>query len=79
MKTTIELPDALLREAKAFAAERGIPLREVVQRGIESVVHGRPRRDRPFRLNTIVTDGEGLQIEGSWSEIRSMIYEGRGG
>lgn len=30
MKTTMELPDALLREAKAWAAGKGVPLRQVV-------------------------------------------------
>ena len=30
MKTTMELPDALLREAKAWAAGRGVPLRQVM-------------------------------------------------
>jgi hypothetical protein len=30
VKTTMELPDALLRETKAFAARRGIPLRQVI-------------------------------------------------
>jgi len=30
MKTTMELPDALLREAKAWAANRGVPLRQVM-------------------------------------------------
>ena len=30
MKATMEIPDALFRRAKAAAAERGIPLRELV-------------------------------------------------
>jgi len=30
VKTTMELPDALLRETKAFAARRGLSLRQVM-------------------------------------------------
>lgn len=35
MKTTIELPDALFRRAKAEAATQGIPLKRLVQDAIE--------------------------------------------
>jgi len=30
MKTTLEIPDLLFRRAKSLAAERGVPLRELV-------------------------------------------------
>lgn len=35
MKTTLEMPDAVLRKAKAKAAERGIPLRQFVTEAVE--------------------------------------------
>ena len=35
MKTTIELPDELFREAKATAARRGTPLRQFFQEAVE--------------------------------------------
>lgn len=34
MKTTIEVPDGLLREAKVTAAKRGIPLRRLIEEAI---------------------------------------------
>ena len=34
MKTTIEMPEALFRRAKAAAAERGSPLRQLVTEAI---------------------------------------------
>ncbi|MEP7352371.1 MAG: hypothetical protein ABI824_03980 [Acidobacteriota bacterium] len=35
MKTTLEIPDAIFRKAKARAAERGIPLRQLVTEAVE--------------------------------------------
>ena len=34
MKTTLEMPDSVLRQAKSAAAERGIPLREFVTQAV---------------------------------------------
>ena len=36
MKTTLEMPDATLRKAKAKAAEQGIPLRQFVTEAVEA-------------------------------------------
>ncbi len=35
MKTTLEIPDLLFRRAKAAAAERGIPLRQLVTEAVQ--------------------------------------------
>ena len=35
MKTTLEIPDAIFRKAKAKAAERGVPLRQFVTEAVE--------------------------------------------
>ena len=78
MKTTIELPDELLREAKSYAARQGVPLREVFEAGLRQVLHPSKRTSR-FQLKTITVQGEGLQIEGGWPAIRSEIYRGQGG
>ncbi|MCY3760073.1 MAG: hypothetical protein OXH50_02385 [Gemmatimonadetes bacterium] len=39
MKTTIELPDALLRAAKAMAARRGTTLKAIITHALEREVH----------------------------------------
>ncbi len=44
VKTTIELPDALFRSAKARAAERGQPLKQFVTEALQEKLAGRPRR-----------------------------------
>ena len=38
MKTTIELPDAIVHQAKVIAAERRTTLRELVLQGLEHVL-----------------------------------------
>jgi hypothetical protein len=69
----------LLRDAKKYAAQHGIPLRQVFEQGLQIVVNGSNRPRRRFRLKTVTTKGDGLAIDGNWSTIRSMIYEGHGG
>lgn len=35
MKTTLEIPDLLFRKAKSVAAQRGIPLRQLVTEAVQ--------------------------------------------
>jgi hypothetical protein len=79
VKTTVEISDALLRDAKKYAVRQGITLRAVIERGLRMAIEGEPKSRGRFRLRTITTKGEGLVIDGDWSKIRSMIYEGHGG
>ena len=78
MKTTIELPDDLFRQAKHYAVQQGIPMREVVERGVRVLVEGKQPKKK-FRLRTITTKGDGLICDGDWNTIRSLIYDGHGG
>ena len=48
MKTTLEIPDVLFRRAKAAAAEKGIPLRELVSDALAASLRHRPDQDRPW-------------------------------
>jgi hypothetical protein len=79
MKTTVEIPDTLLRQAKAYAAREGIPMRELFERGLRRVLGEPAAPRRRFRLKTVTTKGEGLVCDGDWSTIRSLLYEGHGG
>ncbi len=81
MKTTVELPDALVAEAKEVAARRGTTLRGLVEMGLRVVIE-RPNGSRPFRLRDASFTGNGLQPEfrdGDWERIRAAANEGRGG
>jgi hypothetical protein len=44
MRTTIDLPDPLFRELKAFAARRGASLKSVIQHAVEEEVRKTERR-----------------------------------
>ena len=48
MKTTFDLPDPLLRRAKAVAAEQGRPLRDLIAEAITDKLAA-PPRDVPLR------------------------------
>ncbi len=82
MKTTIELPDALMEEARRVANERGCTLKALMEAGLRRVIEEQPASRRPFKWRRRHVDGEGLHPEladADWSEIRTLIYEGRGG
>ena len=81
MKTTIDVADALLEEARQVAARDRTTLKELVQEGLRRVLDERRPRRRTFQLRTIEPVGGGFQPEcadGDWQRIRDMIYEGRG-
>jgi hypothetical protein len=47
MKTTLEIPDAIFRRAKAKAAEQGVPLRQLVSEAVAEKLEMRsPARER---------------------------------
>lgn len=80
MKTTIEISDPLLREARELAAREGITFRTLVERGLRRVIAER-KPDTPFKLRRASFKGRGLQADlrnASWDKLRDLAYEGRG-
>lgn len=76
-KTTIELPEDLLVDAKAHAARQRTTLRELVEAALRSALGRRPTSDR-FRLRDASVAGHGLQPEfrtGGWERVRDAIYD----
>jgi CRISPR/Cas system-associated protein Csm6 len=81
MKTTVELPDSLLEEAKRVAARQDTTLRVLIIEGLRKVIAER-KRVQAFRLRKATFRGKGLQPDAagaSWERIREMAYEKRGG
>jgi Arc/MetJ family transcription regulator len=82
MKTTIDIPDLLLKQVKQLAAERNTTIRAIIESALRDTLAKQDRRRRKFRLDTPTFKGNGLQTGlnwDDWSGIRSMVYEGRGG
>ena len=80
MKTTIDIADSLLVEAKRVAVEQGTTLRELVEQGLRGVIERRRQRVG-FRLRDASFAGDGLRREvadGSWQRVRDLAYDGRG-
>lgn len=57
MKTTLELPDELLIEAKKAAAEQRRPLRALVEEGLRLVLQGPGKKKAAKRVRLITVKG----------------------
>lgn len=80
MKTTVDISDPLLREAKRLAAREGVTLKTLIERGLLRVV-SETKPVPAFKLRRGSFKGNGLCPElqdVSWDRIRDMIYDGRG-
>ena len=82
MKTTIELPDALLKQAKRHARAQHITLKILIEQGLRKVM-AEQKTEAPFKLRDGSFDGgSGMAPHlTSWEQVRDILYdpaEGRG-
>ena len=81
MKTTVEIPDALLDAARDMAKKEKTTLRSLIEEGLRLAL-ARRRGANEFHVRDAAVDGTGLHPglgEGDWGDLRNRIYEGRGG
>ena len=81
MKTTIDISNSLLEDARKLAAKEKTTVRALVEQGLRQVLSERKSRGI-FRLRKSTFKGQGLQSEfasATWERIREAAYEGRGG
>ena len=81
MKTTVDISDPLLLEAKKVASKQGTTVRSLIEQGLREVLE-KHKEPRPFKLRKVTFKGKGLHpsAEGhGWDRIRELAYEGRGG
>ncbi len=80
MKTTVDIADGLLGQARKQAERDETTLKALLEEGLRRVLE--ERRGTPaFRLPRASFKGRGLQPEvreGSWERVRELAYEGRG-
>ena len=81
MKTTVEIPDSLLEQARRQAASEGSTVRALVEEGLRRVLEDRLKNAGGFRLRKVTFGGDGLQsdlVDASWETMRDLIYDGHG-
>ena len=80
MKTTIDIADPLLAEAKELALQQHTTIRALVEDGLRHVLAARRER-QPFELRDGRFRGEGgmrEEFKGNWDAVLDAIYEGHG-
>ena len=74
MRTTIRLPDDLLREAKKQAAERGIPLTRLVEEALrQSLSQARESHERPEPISLTTVGGSGVNPGVDLDDSASLV------
>lgn len=80
MKTTIEISDSLLAQAKQLAHEQNVTLRSLTEEGLRKVIEERAARG-PTRVRPVTFKGKGFSQEfrgASWQRLRDAAYEEHG-
>ena len=80
MKTTIELPEALIEQARRVARQEGATLRALIEEGLQRSLEARRQAARR-QLDFPSYGCEGLTDEFQgvpWSRIRDEIYREHG-
>jgi hypothetical protein len=73
MRTTIDLPEPLLDNAKRRAAELDVTLSEVVQDGLRMILNARPTESKKkFELLTV---GGPTDPHLTWEKIATLVAE----
>ena len=81
MKTTVNISESLLQDAKALAKREKTTLRALIERGLRGVL-AQSGKKTPFTLRDASFTGQGLQPDfedADWQRVRDSSYEGRGG
>lgn len=80
MKTTVEIAEELLRQAKSVAAQERTTLRALLEEGLRWAI-GKRRKKQPFKLRDASVGGKGVHPgidDTDWTSLRDTIYKGRG-
>ncbi len=81
MKTTLDIPDLLFRRAKSVAAERGIPLRqlvtEAVQEKLKATSQERPWMKHLGKLKHLRKEGKQIEkrVEQAFEKIDREVWD----
>jgi hypothetical protein len=76
VKTTVDIADLMLREAKLIAAREGTTLRSLVEEGLRHVIDEREKQKTGFRLRdaTFTGDGGAPGVDpDDWMSIKHIV------
>jgi predicted transcriptional regulator len=79
MKTTVELPDELLREVQRLARAEGTTMRSLMEEGLREVIARHVAAGR-FSLRDASVPGEGVSAQfadATWAQLREAAYGDR--
>jgi hypothetical protein len=79
MKTTVELPDELLREVQQLARAEGTTMRSLMEEGLREVIARHLAAGR-FTLRDASVPGEGVSAQfadATWAQLREAAYGDR--
>ena len=79
MKTTVELPDELLREVQRLARAEGTTMRSLMEEGLREVIARHLAAGR-FSLRDASVPGEGVSApfaDATWAQLREAAYGDR--
>jgi len=78
VKTTVEIDDDLLRQAKLRAAERGESLRSLLERGLQRELEATDTRPTRYEFRDASVAGGWVKPEflpWHWDKVREVAYE----
>lgn len=79
MKTTVNLPDPLLEDARRTARRDGVTFTELLQVSLQREIDRRAREARePFRVARFTVNGEGVASEVREGDWFDLIYPATG-
>jgi hypothetical protein len=74
MRTTVDLPDELMRTAKQKAAEDNTTLREIFERSLRQYLAG-PQPQKPFKFKLTPLPPSKMLIPESMLESREKLFD----
>lgn len=81
MKTTIDIADPLISEAKKIAVREGTTVKALVELALRRIIAEKKGKSE-FKLTRASFKGEGIQPalqDASWETLRELAYKGHGG
>lgn len=81
MKTTIDIANSLLDQAKQYGSKNKLTLKELVELSLKQYLDSAKKNGSSYSLPDRSFGEGGYQPgieEGNWESLRAIIYQGRG-